>query len=107
MDLRARCDACRNFLDGTNKVGERRRLRQKMYYHLAIKRNPELLVYREVFEALASYNIKFKAEFNYLDHHLYQKTTNSADHGLRTGLLVEVELEDQEKPLTVVIEVQG
>jgi hypothetical protein len=65
-----------------------------------------LEVYKEVFEALAPYNIKLKAKFNYLGHHLYYKATNRAECGTRTDLLVEVELVNQNKPVTIVIEAQ-
>jgi hypothetical protein len=66
-----------------------------------------LKVYSQVFDALASYNIRFKAEFSYLDHHLYEKASGTAERGLRVDLLVEIDLEGRKKPLTVVIEAQG
>ncbi len=66
-----------------------------------------LKVYSQVFDALTSYNIRFKAEFNYLDHHLYEKASDTAECGLRADLLVEIVLEGRKKPLTVVIEAQG
>ncbi len=66
-----------------------------------------LEVYSQVFDALTSYNIRFKAEFNYLDHHLYEKDPDTAERGLRADLLVEIDLEGRKKPLTVVIEAQG
>ena len=63
-------------------------------------------VYKQVFNALASYNIRFKAKFNYLLHRLYQKAPDSAECGLRADLLVEVNRRGK-KPLIMVIEVQG
>ncbi len=66
-----------------------------------------LAVIKEVFKALVIHDIKFKAEFNYLGHRLYHKAINSAECGLRADLLVEVELQDRKKPLTIVIEAQG
>ncbi len=66
-----------------------------------------LKVYSEVFDALTAYNIRFKAEFNYLSHHLYQRTSDTKENGLRADLLVQVDLAGLKKPLTIVIEVQG
>ncbi len=64
-------------------------------------------IYIQVLDALQSYNIRFLAEFNYLYHHLYKKTSDKTERGLRADLLVEIDLEGREKPLTVVIEAQG
>ena len=64
-------------------------------------------VYAEVFKALSAYNIRFKAEFNYLRHQLYQRTSGKSECGLRADLLVEVELDNGQKPLIIVIEAQG
>jgi hypothetical protein len=63
-------------------------------------------IYGNVFNCLASYNIKFMAEFNYLVHGLY-KPSNAGEKALRADLLVEVEAKDNEKSFTMVIEAQG
>jgi hypothetical protein len=63
--------------------------------------------FTEALDALQSYNIRFLAEFNYLHHGLYKKSSDTTEYGLRADLLVEIDLEGREKPLTIVIEVQG
>ena len=64
-------------------------------------------VYAEVLKALSQHNIKFKGEFNYLEHHFYQKAPGSKELGLRADLFVEIQREGREKPQTIVIEAQG
>jgi hypothetical protein len=64
-------------------------------------------VYAEVLKALSQHNIKFKAEFNYLEHYFYQKAPGSKEKGLRADLVVEIQREGREKPQTIVIEAQG
>ncbi len=64
-------------------------------------------VYADVFNALNIYNIRSKPEFNYLANQLYQRSSNTLERGLRANLLVEIELDDRQKPLIIVIEVQG
>jgi hypothetical protein len=64
-------------------------------------------VYAEVLKALSQHNIKFKAEFNYLEHHFYEKAPGSKEMGPRADLVVEIQMEGREKPQTIVIEAQG
>jgi hypothetical protein len=66
-----------------------------------------LQVYAQVFNTLASHNIRFKTEFNYFDHHLYQKAPNTTERGLRADLFIEVDIEGREKSLIIVIEAEG
>jgi hypothetical protein len=64
-------------------------------------------VVAEVCKALASYNIRYKAEFNYVGHKLYPRTANIIEWGLRADFLLEVDLKGKDNPLTMVIEAQG
>jgi hypothetical protein len=64
-------------------------------------------VYSKVFKALGEHNFKFKAEFNYLKHGLYQKADGQSELGMRADLLVEVDVWREEKPWTFVFEVHG
>ncbi len=64
-------------------------------------------VYAEVLKSLNQHNIKFKVEFNYLEHHFYQKAPGSKELGIRADLVVEIQREGREKPQTIVVEAQG
>jgi hypothetical protein len=64
-------------------------------------------VYNNVFESLTTYNIRFKAEFNYLEHNLCKMVPDSKEKVLRADLLVEIYLKNQDKSLTIIVEVQG